>query len=116
MRRIRCCLLLLLTAAACGDKPQNPLRDPSYFGVVYSEVLLAGKLGPADSAGVARRRARVDSILASHRLSRAQLEDAVLYFRAQPERWQQVYQTVLGRLDSVAARPLFIPTDPGEEK
>lgn len=91
---------------ACQRANNNPLREPAYFGKVYAQVLLSTQLNKPDTTDAKTdslwRRARIDSVLASRRLTRAQLDDAVQFFSADPQRWREVYQHVVSELDSLS--------------
>jgi len=101
-------LFCWLVLAACTEKENNPLRQPIYFGKVYAHILYATHVTAPASAAVrpdsAWRRARIDSVLASRKLTRTQFTDAVQFFSADPEQWQKVYQIVVDELDSLSIR------------
>jgi hypothetical protein len=113
VKRLMASLFCWLALAACTKKENNLLRQPAHFGKVYAHILYATRISASDSSAVrpdsAWRRSRIDSVLASRKLTRTQLDDAVQFFSADPQRWREVYQNVVSEFDSLSFARQYSP-------
>lgn len=82
--------------AGCSNKPEGSQIKPDLFAKIYTDLLLT----PIDTTASDSLQ-KLQKVLKQHDVSWKEYQESMDYFRAEPQRWLEVFSKVVERLEEI---------------